>query len=88
MEKEKGFLGKLFSSLFGWRRRPRQYRRLVTWIESTSGARFDGSQPAGEVEQHLRAKLSELESAGMPEKHIRGFRRFVESSAYEQLIEE
>lgn len=56
-----GFLRKLFSALFsGGGSYPKSYHRLVAWVEDNTPAKFDGSQPPGEVEGHLEAKLADF----------------------------
>ncbi len=79
----------LFFMVNGWSggsSSSRGYHRLVAWAESNTAAKFDGSQPAEEVGQHLKAKLDELETQGMDLKQLAGLKAFIESRSYNKLI--
>lgn len=86
-EPASGFLAKLFGLFRGEGRVRRPgYHRLVTWVERNTPAKFDGSQPPEVVKEHLEVKLAELKRKGWSERRLAGFRWFVESQAYDQLL--
>lgn len=63
-----------------------RYNRLVAWVEDNTPAKFDGSQPPEEVEDHLEAKLADFKKQGWSEERLAGFKWFVESRMYENLL--
>ena len=63
-----------------------KYRRLVSWVETNTPARFDGSQPVEEVEQHLKTKFEEFKKQGWKEERLTGFKWFIESRMYDGLL--
>jgi len=83
-----GFLSRLFGLFRGSPKvRGTSYHRLVTWVERNTPAKFDGSQPAEVVKEHLEVKLAELKRKGWSERRLAGFKWFVESQAYDQLLQ-